>query len=102
MCCILCYQNTVIGINPRTQARKGLISYYKTNGITFHKKHVDANHYSILLFLLSSLPLKWDFCSQVCGLLINMLVVLPHDFKVRGLPRCAIWSQLGGEHTFSC
>jgi hypothetical protein len=102
MCCILCYQNTVIGINTRTRARKGLISYYKTNGITFHKKHVDANHYSILFFLLSSLPLKWDFCSQVCGLLINMLVVLPHDFKVRGLPRCAIWSQLGGEHTFSC
>ncbi len=24
--------------------RKKLISYYKTNGITFIKKHVDANH----------------------------------------------------------
>jgi hypothetical protein len=35
MCCILCYQNLVIEINPIIQARKGLISYYKTNGITF-------------------------------------------------------------------
>jgi ribosomal protein L16 Arg81 hydroxylase len=41
---ILCYQKTVIGINPRTQVRKGLISYYKTNGITFLKNHVDAYH----------------------------------------------------------
>jgi hypothetical protein len=24
--------------------RKRLISYYKTNGITFLRKHVDANH----------------------------------------------------------
>jgi hypothetical protein len=34
MCCILCYQNLAIGINPRIQAKKGLISYYKTIGIT--------------------------------------------------------------------
>jgi hypothetical protein len=27
MCCIFYYQNPVIGINPRIQARKGLISY---------------------------------------------------------------------------
>jgi len=33
--------------NPRTQARKGLITYYKMNGITSLKKHVDANHYLI-------------------------------------------------------
>jgi hypothetical protein len=47
MCCILCYQNLVIGINPRTQVRKGLISYYKTNGIIYLKKHVDVNHFFI-------------------------------------------------------
>jgi len=35
MRCILCHQNPVIGINPRTQMKKGLISYCKTNGITF-------------------------------------------------------------------
>jgi hypothetical protein len=45
MHCIFCYQNMVIGINPRTQARKGLISYYKTNITTFFKKHVDADHF---------------------------------------------------------
>jgi hypothetical protein len=38
MQCIFYYQNLVIWINPRTQARKGMISYYKTNGIAFLKK----------------------------------------------------------------
>jgi hypothetical protein len=33
--CILCYQNLVIGINPRTQVKKELISHNKTNGITY-------------------------------------------------------------------
>ncbi len=44
MRCMLCYQNPVIGINSRTQARKSLIFYYKTNGITSLKKHVDVDH----------------------------------------------------------
>ncbi len=35
MRCILCYKNLVIGINPRTQVRKRLISYHKTNGTTY-------------------------------------------------------------------
>jgi hypothetical protein len=34
VCCILCHKNLVTATNPRTQARKGLISYYKTNRIT--------------------------------------------------------------------
>jgi len=41
---ILCYQNLVIGINLTTQMRKGLNFYYKTNGITSLKKHVDVDH----------------------------------------------------------
>ncbi len=48
MCCILCYQELVIGINSRTLARKGLISYYKNNGITSLKKHVDVKHFVIV------------------------------------------------------
>jgi hypothetical protein len=44
MHCILCYQTFVCGINPRTQMRKGLISCYKTYGITSFFKNVDANH----------------------------------------------------------
>ncbi len=31
LCCVFYYQNHVIGINPKTQVRKGLIYYYKTN-----------------------------------------------------------------------
>jgi hypothetical protein len=44
MRCILCYQKPIIRINSRTQARKGLIFYYKKNGITSLKKHVDAEY----------------------------------------------------------
>jgi hypothetical protein len=44
MHCIICYQEPIIGINSKTQARKRLIFYYKTNGITSLKKHVDAEH----------------------------------------------------------
>jgi hypothetical protein len=44
MYCIHCYQTFVCGINPITQMRKGLIFCYKTYGITFFLKHVDANH----------------------------------------------------------
>lgn len=44
LCYILCYQTLACGINLRTQARKELISYYKTYGITSFTKHVDINH----------------------------------------------------------
>jgi hypothetical protein len=44
MHCILYYQELVIGINLRIQTRKRQISYYKTNGITLKKKHVDVKH----------------------------------------------------------
>ncbi len=35
MCYIFCHDNVVNATNRRTQFKKGLISYYKTNGITF-------------------------------------------------------------------
>ncbi len=44
MCYIFCYQNHVIGINPRTQVKQRLFFYYKTNGIISFKKHADAKH----------------------------------------------------------
>ncbi len=34
MCCIICYQEPIIRINLKIQAKKGLIFYYKTNQIT--------------------------------------------------------------------
>jgi hypothetical protein len=37
---ILYYQNPIIAINPKTQMKKGLIFYYKTNGIISLKKHL--------------------------------------------------------------
>ncbi len=35
MRCIFYFDSLINATNPRTQSRKGLISYYKTNGITF-------------------------------------------------------------------
>jgi hypothetical protein len=34
VCCVLCHKNPIIATNPRTQARKWFICYYKMNGIT--------------------------------------------------------------------
>jgi len=38
MRCLLCYNAPMNVSNPRTQVRKGLITYYKINGITSLKK----------------------------------------------------------------
>ncbi len=48
--CILCYDNPVNILNPRTKERKGLITYNKTYGITVLTKHVDADHFIIVKF----------------------------------------------------
>jgi hypothetical protein len=45
MHCILCCNPPINASNPKTQARKNLISYYKTNGIiTIFNKHVITYH----------------------------------------------------------
>jgi hypothetical protein len=41
--CILYYNNLVNAYNPIIQARKGLILYYKTNGIINFSNHVNEN-----------------------------------------------------------
>jgi len=33
MCCIFCYNNPILNVNPKNQARKGLIIYNGTNDI---------------------------------------------------------------------
>ncbi len=43
MKCIFCYNSLVLFCNLETQAKKGLIIYNKTNGITTMKKHVNAD-----------------------------------------------------------
>ncbi len=45
MHCILCCNTPINASNPKTQTRKNLISYYKTNGIiTIFNKHVTTYH----------------------------------------------------------
>jgi hypothetical protein len=43
MCCIICNNNPILNLNPKTQARKWLIIYNTTSGIIALKKHVDSN-----------------------------------------------------------
>jgi hypothetical protein len=46
--CILCYNSPILFCNPKIQARKGLIIYNTTNGITTTlKKHVNLGHFII-------------------------------------------------------
>ncbi len=47
MRCLLCYNAPMNVSNPRTHARKWLISYYQKNGITSLEKHVDDDHFLI-------------------------------------------------------
>ncbi len=44
MCCLLCHSQVIIFVNSRKKLRKGLISYYKTSGITCLHKHFDVEH----------------------------------------------------------
>jgi capsule polysaccharide export protein KpsE/RkpR len=44
MHCILCHNNQVNATNPRTQERRRLILYSKTNGMTSLKEHADVDH----------------------------------------------------------
>jgi len=46
--CILCHNNPILNVNPKTQAKKGLIIYNTTNGIAPLRKHVNLNHCNIL------------------------------------------------------
>ncbi len=48
--CIFYYNNFVNAYSPIIQARKGLIFYYKTNGIIVFSNHVNANHTIIANF----------------------------------------------------
>jgi len=48
MCYIIYHNNPILNVNPKTQARKKLIIYNTTNGITALRKHVNSNHLNIL------------------------------------------------------
>jgi hypothetical protein len=45
---ILCHNNPILNINPKTKARKGLIIYDSSNHIVALRKHVNLNHLNIL------------------------------------------------------
>jgi hypothetical protein len=43
MRCMICHVNFIF-YNLKTKERRGIITYFKKNGITILKKHVDADH----------------------------------------------------------
>jgi len=47
MHCILCHNNLILNINPKTQARKRLIIYNTTNNMIPLRKHVNLDHSNI-------------------------------------------------------
>jgi len=48
MHCIVCHNNPILNVNPKTQARKGLIIYNAINGIATLRKHVNSDHFNVL------------------------------------------------------
>jgi hypothetical protein len=66
-CHLYCYKTHVL-YNPRTKLRKGLISYYKTMGISSLEKHVDAEHCLLaktLEFLLQNFFTRRMKCNRI-------------------------------------
>ncbi len=59
-------QNQVLVYNLKIQARKYLMIYNTTNGITTLKKHVNANHYIIAKMFEEEInnQLKWEVRKQ--------------------------------------
>jgi hypothetical protein len=61
MCCIFYHNNPILNLNPKTQARKGLIIYNTTNGITTLKKCVNSYHSNVFNFFEKvNFPLRED------------------------------------------
>jgi hypothetical protein len=58
MRCIMHYDNVINIPSPRIKEKKGLITYYKTYGITIMNKHVDANHSIIAKKMKKKLTMK--------------------------------------------
>jgi hypothetical protein len=48
MQCILCHNNPILNVNPKTRASNGLIIYNSYNGIAALRKHVNSYHHNIL------------------------------------------------------
>jgi hypothetical protein len=50
LCITLCCSKPILPLNPRKELKKGLISYYKTNGITCLRIHAGRDHSIIFRF----------------------------------------------------
>jgi hypothetical protein len=44
---ILCHNNPILNVNPKTQARKGLIIFNTSNCISTLRKHANLDHSNI-------------------------------------------------------
>jgi hypothetical protein len=49
MWCILCHNNPILNVNPKTQIRKGLIIYNSSNGIMALRKQINSYQPNIFL-----------------------------------------------------
>jgi hypothetical protein len=47
MWCILCHNNPILNVNPKTQSRKGLIIYNSSNDISTLRKQINSYHLNI-------------------------------------------------------
>ncbi len=62
MWCILYHNNSILNVNPKTQARKGLIIYNSFSGIVTLRKQVNLDHPNIFLKIEEKIncPLRED------------------------------------------
>jgi hypothetical protein len=67
MHCMLCYEKlvdpTILG--QKIRLKKELVSYFKCNGITTLKKHVDGNHFLIARKFVEEMNININFFVKI-------------------------------------
>jgi len=88
MKCILCYTSLVLVSNLKTQARKGLILYNISNGITTLRKHVLSYHLKIAKMFKEKVnnPIREDLERQLAKKRHNLSSVAICNFFVKKDP----------------
>jgi len=102
-CITSCCSKPIFSLNPRKQLKKGLISYYKTNGITCLRKHVDRDHSISFRFFekevndlaRGNLYKKYEIEIKVFGSSIsNFFFCFKSSFQRKSGSKNCLWSTL--------
>ncbi len=97
--CIFYYNNPILNVNPKIQARKRLIIYNTTNGIARLKKHVNLDHSNILKKFEEKLIVLWGKMKDNLPKKNQTFLLTPYLVQKRW---CATKAKFGRFGSFNC